>query len=268
MSRAAINQLSRPNWNSPFFSKPFTLNTLKTIRGALQESSNPLEPVRAWASVSSEEKKRTAAVLIPFCNVQGQPGILLQIRSRSLRSHSGEVSCPGGKVDAEDSGFADTALRETNEELGIPRDRIELLGSIGPPEKSLRGDLVWPFVGFVHANTDRTGVDDDDPLPSIDLANIRETASKDEVAAIFHLPLKELSNTARIRQYLFRNTRPYGAVEVSDLVSPRNTFTSESIELCQEDEVGAGKEGRLEVWGLTGWYLSLLGSSLSSLQTK
>lgn len=56
-------------------------------------------------------------------------------------------SFPGGKVDELlDQSLLDTALRETFEEINISKDRVELLGSIGPPEKSLRGDTVWPFV--------------------------------------------------------------------------------------------------------------------------
>ncbi|KAJ6496778.1 hypothetical protein DFH09DRAFT_1204992 [Mycena vulgaris] len=181
-----------------------------------------------------------------------------------MRSHSGEVSCPGGKVDELlDLSLADTALRETYRRL---------LGSISPPEKSLRGDTVWPFVGFVHERTDyRSYVDGNNPLPSIDLAAIERTASKEEVAAIFHLPLTELANPSRLRQYLFRHQRPYWAVEVSDLVPTDEdglSFTSGSIETSQEDEVGGGREGRLEVWGLTGWYLSLLSSSLSSIHAR
>ncbi|KAJ7355585.1 NUDIX hydrolase domain-like protein [Mycena albidolilacea] len=263
MSRT-FTQLTRSNWSSPIFSKPFTGNTLKAIRDTLANDSSRLE-LSNWASL---DKKRNAAVLIPFCNVHETPGILLQVRSRAMRSHSGEVSFPGGKVDELlDQSLLDTALRETFEEMNISKDRVELLGSIGPPEKSLRGDTVWPFVGFVHANADRTSRNEDLPLSSVNLAAIKRTASKDEVAAIFHLPLAELANPSRNRQYLFRNRTPYFAIDVSNLVSEEDglSFVSESIEKTLEDEVGAGREGRLEVWGLTGWYLSLLSTKLASL---
>ncbi|KAJ7257945.1 NUDIX hydrolase domain-like protein [Mycena haematopus] len=263
----AFAQLSRPNWSSPIFSKPFTRNTLKTIRQALVDDTSRLEPPN-WVSI---DKKRNAAVLIPFCNVHEKPGILLQVRSRSMRTHSGEVSFPGGKVDESlDLSLLDTALRETFEEMSIPKDKIELLGSIGPPEKSLRGDTVWPFVGFVHKNTERSSTNEDIPLCSVDLAVLKRMASKDEVAAIFHLPLAELASPSRRRQYLFRGERPYWVVEVSDLVSGEDglPFISESIEQALEDEVGPGREGRLEVWGLTGWYLHLLSTKLTMLDSR
>ncbi|KAF7356871.1 hypothetical protein MVEN_01022900 [Mycena venus] len=186
----------------------------------------------------------------------------------------GEVSFPGGKVDEPlDLSLLDTALRETSEEMNISRNRVELLGSVGPPERSLRGDTVWPFVGFVHENSDWSSesIHNDLPLPSIDLSAIKRTASQDEVAAIFHLPLAELgSNPSRNRQYLFRNKRPYWAVDVSDLVSGEDElpFISESIEKTLEDEVGGGRGGRLEVWGLTGWYLELLSLRLAVLDSR
>ncbi|KAJ7035645.1 NUDIX hydrolase domain-like protein, partial [Mycena alexandri] len=215
--------------------------------------------------------KQSAAVLIPFCNVNETPGILLQVRSRSMRSHSGEVSFPGGKVDELlDLSLLDCALRECAEEMGIARNRVELLGALHPPEKSLRGDTVWPFVGFVHRRRNQHKFTPykpkDDALPSLDMSAIEQRASKDEVAAIFHLPLAELANPSRSRAYMFRNEHPYWAVDVSDLVPGEGQpFVSESLEKPQMDEVGAGGEGRLEVWGLTGWYLGLLAKRLSSL---
>jgi hypothetical protein len=119
----------------------------------------------------------------------------------------------------------------------------------------------------VHQDRDWPYINDHKPLPSVDLSAIQQRASKDEVAAIFHLPLAELANPSRNRAYLFRNQRPYWAVDVSDLVSGDDglPFISESVEKPLEDEVGAGREGRLEVWGLTGWYLSLLSTKLTSL---
>lgn len=91
---------------------------------------------------------------------------------------------------------------------------------------------------------------------------------------MFHVPLTELTAPARLRSYLFRGERPYWAVDVTDLVrsaevlSGASGSTSVSTEAVHgellPDEVGSGEEGRVEIWGLTGWYLSLL---LRRLQT-
>jgi len=85
-----------------------------------------------------------------------------------------------------------------------------------------------------------------------------------EVAIVFHVPLTELTEPRRLRPYLFRGKRPYWAVDVTDIVrsaegfSETSDITSISTEAVrggtQYDEVGC----RLEIWGLTGWYLSLL----------
>jgi hypothetical protein len=89
-----------------------------------------------------------------------------------------------------------------------------------------------------------------------------------EVAVVFHVPLTDLTAPGRLRPYLFRGERPYWAVDVTDLVRSAEELsgTSGSISVSTElvhgeaqlDEVGSGKEGRVEIWGLTGWYLSLL----------
>ena len=109
---------------------------------------------------------------------------------------------------------------------------------------------------------------DDYPYASLDLSKIRRVMSISEVAIVFHVPLTELTEPRRLRPYLFRGKRPYWAVDVTDIVrsaegsSETNDITSISTEAVhgrtQYDEVGSGREGRLEIWGLTGWYLSLL----------
>jgi nudix motif 8 len=74
------------------------------------------------------------------------------------------------------------------------------------------------------------------------------------VATVFHLPLSALTSPARIRPDMFRATSPYWAIDVSDLVQGFEGVNDP----VEHPEVGGGKEGRLEVWGLTGWYMSLL----------
>ena len=81
------------------------------------------------------------------------------------------------------------------------------------------------------------------------------TPSQSEVAAIFHLPLTTAATPARLRVQHFRGGRPYWAVEVSDLIKgPPRTELSRTN--------GDGPKERLEVWGLTGWYLFMLMKAL------
>jgi len=179
------------------------------------------------------------------------------------------VSFPGGRIDDTDLSFLDGAIRETEEELGIRPEEIDVLGEIGEPEFNLRGDLrVWPYVGFVHTRGSKKPESDDYPFPSLDLNQIRQNTSVSEVAIVFHVPLTELTAPARLRSYLFRGTRPYWAVDVTDLVRSAEILSGVSGSMSvsteavhgeeQPDEIGCGREGRVEIWGLTGWYLSLL----------
>ncbi|KDR80571.1 hypothetical protein GALMADRAFT_240887 [Galerina marginata CBS 339.88] len=234
-------------------SKPFTPNTLNVLRNALK--THKLHPDEM------APKSRNAAVLIPFCNVGGEPGILLEVRAKTLRSHSGEISFPGGRVDETDQSLLCGALRETHEELGIDPRRVEVLGEVGPPEMNLRGDLrVWPFVGFVHSLNENM-VRGDEPFPSLDMAAIRTQASPSEVAAAIHLPLHVFATPNRIRTSTFRASEPYWAVDVTDIV--QSVLTQDVVTTkTAEEEVGPGVNGRVEVWGLTGWYLSLLMKAL------
>ncbi|KAF9054430.1 NUDIX hydrolase domain-like protein [Panaeolus papilionaceus] len=247
--------------------KPFTPTTLKTLARIL--TRNPSNNLQKGLDPSTTGKINNAAVLIPLCNVAGEPSILLEVRAKSLRSHSGEISFPGGRIDETDESFLYGALRETHEELGVHPARVEVLGEIGPPEFNARGDLcVWPFVGFVHSASDnRTTTADDEPLPSLDIDAIRQQVSPSEVATAFHLPLKSFTSPTRLRSSLFRLTRPYWEIDVTDLVKPIISEDLVTRTINEEgQEVGAGSDGKIEVWGLTGWYLTLLMKSLQVYQ--
>ena len=101
----------------------------------------------------------------------------------------------------------------------------------------------------------------DDPFPSLDIDILRKQLSPSEVAAVIHLPLRALISPTRIRNSLFRRQEPYWVVDVTDIVQPTirssiraETATTRAAEEIK-DELG---DKRIEVWGLTGWYLSLL----------
>jgi 8-oxo-dGTP pyrophosphatase MutT (NUDIX family) len=69
-----------------------------------------------------------AAVLIPVVSRAEGPTMLLTQRAAALRSHSSQVAFPGGRVDEVDGSPVVTALRETEEEIGLPRERVRVLG--------------------------------------------------------------------------------------------------------------------------------------------
>ena len=72
-----------------------------------------------------------AAVLVPLVPRGSTLNLLLTQRTASLRDHAGQISFPGGKIDPADASPAAAALREAEEEIGLPADRVSVLGVLG-----------------------------------------------------------------------------------------------------------------------------------------
>lgn len=89
-----------------------------------------------------------AAVLIPLLVKDGELHVLMTLRSLELRSNAGEVCFPGGKRDPGDPDDVATALREAEEEIGLPPDQVEVVCSLFPVMNK-SGLLVVPVVGFI-----------------------------------------------------------------------------------------------------------------------
>lgn len=88
-----------------------------------------------------------AAVLIPIVT-RAEPTLLFTRRADHLNTHRGQVAFPGGKREPGDADLLDTALRETEEEIALSRDRVELLGRLSDV-LSLHGLKVTPYVGLI-----------------------------------------------------------------------------------------------------------------------
>jgi 8-oxo-dGTP pyrophosphatase MutT (NUDIX family) len=117
-----------------------------------------------------------AAVLIPLVNRPQGMTLLLTLRTAHLNDHAGQISFPGGRVDPEDRDPIATALRETEEEAGLSRQHIEVIGTL-PDYLTGTGFRVTPVVALVQ--------------PPFELA-----ADVFEVAEIFEVPLDFLMNGA------------------------------------------------------------------------
>lgn len=89
-----------------------------------------------------------SAVLVPLFERDGEVHVLLTRRVAGLRAHGGQVAFPGGKRDPGDLTLETTALRETEEELGIPRDAVDVLGPLDE-RVTITGYVVTPFVGWL-----------------------------------------------------------------------------------------------------------------------
>ena len=114
-----------------------------------------------------------AAVLLALYEAPDGPSLLYIRRAEGMRSHPGEVSFPGGRVDPEDAGPLHAALREAHEEVGLHPSRVEQVAHV-VDHVTYRGSTVCAYVGRVR----------DAPPPG--------PASPEEVAEVFLVPLEDL----------------------------------------------------------------------------
>lgn len=115
-----------------------------------------------------------AAVLVPIVLHETGPTLLFTLRTAHLNDHAGQISFPGGRMELYDSSAIDTALRETEEEVGLARRHVDVLGTL-PEYCTGTGFCVTPVVGIVQ--------------PPFTVA-----PAPCEVAEVFEVPLSFLMN--------------------------------------------------------------------------
>ena len=97
-----------------------------------------------------------AAVLVPLYLDAGDLHAVFTKRRDDMRRHAGEISFPGGRQDFPDEDLRVTALRESEEEIGLARDDVELVGALPPVGTFVTGYRVHPFVGVIKPGHDWT----------------------------------------------------------------------------------------------------------------
>jgi 8-oxo-dGTP pyrophosphatase MutT (NUDIX family) len=123
---------------------------------------------------NGRDDDRLAAVLVPLIWRDSDWQILLTKRAAHLSHHAGQISFPGGALDASDKGLVDTALREAHEEISLTPPSVKVMGSL-LPVRSPAGFIVQPIVGVIGGDI----FDDLRPDPA-------------EVDSIFTLPLAHI----------------------------------------------------------------------------
>lgn len=123
-----------------------------------------------------------AAVLVAVTN-RSEPGLILTERSASLRKHAGQIAFPGGRVDESDADETAAALREAEEEIGLPPHLVDIIGT---------SDRYHTFTGF-----------DIVPVLGVVPPDLALTPQADEVADWFEIPLSyALDPMNRIRKQI------------------------------------------------------------------
>jgi len=138
---------------------------LQKIQSILKSELNP--------TIDDPGKYRLASVLVVIYG--NEPIIVMTEKPKHMKFHAGEISFPGGKLDSVDSDLLDTALRETNEEIGLAISREQVIGQLEPVVTLNSGFLILPFVSVVE--------------------KIPDLSPNREVEKIFHMPLDSLLNT-------------------------------------------------------------------------
>ena len=141
-----------------------------------------------------------AAVLVPIVRRDDAPTVLFTRRTEHLKSHSGQISFPGGRMEERDASHEAAALRKTSEEIGLGAGEVEVLGRLGVRETGT-GYRVFPVVGMV--------------APPLALV-----PDEHEVAEIFEVPLAFLVDPANHRF----ETRVSGNVERQFYAIPYGSY--------------------------------------------
>ncbi|MBC6610690.1 CoA pyrophosphatase [Hymenobacter sp. BT507] len=92
---------------------------------------------------------RDAAVLIPLYRDDAGQLRLVVIRRTEFGVHGGQLAFPGGKRELQDASLEATALRETEEEIGLPAAQVRMLGTLPSIVTEVSGFRIWPFVGHI-----------------------------------------------------------------------------------------------------------------------
>ena len=160
----------------------------KQITRGLAESRIPFDPVSDAEKQYDQNLLQSwfrlpltpAAVLIPILARESKLSIMFTVRRECLSNHPGQISFPGGRPHSRDKDLLDTALRESNEEIGLQSNQIDVVGNL-QTQAVITGFAVVPFVGFV----DECFI----PVPQ-----------PSEVAEVFEVPLDHLLDHRNSKQ--------------------------------------------------------------------
>ncbi len=175
---------------------------------------------------SIDPESSAAAVLIPVVRAE-EPRIVLTRRALHLNSHPGEVAFPGGKRDPEDSSLQAAALRETEEEIGVSPDAVDVVSAM-PQVISRFGVTVTPFLGFIDES-------------------VTFTPSEEEIESIFTVPIHWLSKQSNVQFQEFPGGQLWPFYNYPD----KNRLPEDELIEAKKIEAKKSAERTYRIWGIT-----------------
>jgi len=200
------------------------------IESLQQELSKPLPayaaqklmepPLRNTLHKDTSSAREAATMLLLYYDVSWK-FILIKRSSHPQDKHKGQVSFPGGSVEAQES-YEEAALREAFEEINVPQHQVDLIGSISPLFIPVSNFMVYPFIGLV------------------DIKSINLTPQPSEVAEILTLSLDEFMDQSaisymdmNIQNGLKINDVPYYKIANKIVWGATAMMMSEFREICK-----------------------------------
>ena len=174
--------MSRLPYNPAIVTDTVLQITHLDLQQRLDTCLNSLADMAAMGLQAAPVPDRPAAILVPLLRSAGHWHVLITKRAEHLAHHAGQISFPGGKVEADDDGPVSAALREAFEEVRLMPQSVSIAGGLDAV-RSPAGFIVQPIVGIVGG---------DDGLDGL-------VADPAEVDLIFTLPLSHVINPSNFR---------------------------------------------------------------------
>lgn len=163
-------------------------NLRQRLEDALARSGDASSDFDLNADVKIPDGRLTPAAVLIGIRAETETVILTK-RSARLKHHPGQIAFPGGKQDPTDLTLTDAALREANEEIGLPYGIVDVVGTL-PPHQTVTGYQVTPIVGLI-------------------TADFETVAEAGEVSEVFDVPFAHLMDPA---MYLIESRRWRGTM--------------------------------------------------------
>jgi 8-oxo-dGTP pyrophosphatase MutT (NUDIX family) len=191
----------QPDWAAIIRAKLAGTTPRHEVEDWILPGMSPADSLIYRRSLPSSPKP--AAVLIPLIERE-RLTVLLTERSPGLRNHAGQVSFPGGHIEASDAGPAAAALREAREEIGLEERRVSVIGYL-PDHIVISGFRITPVVGFLQPGFE--------PLPD-----------HEEVQRTFEVPIDYVFDPGNFRLQRRRLLRSGEEVEFCDIPFGEHTI--------------------------------------------